>query len=60
MNGGERIADALVAHGIPVIFTLCGGHISPILAAAKARGTAHRRHPARGDGRLRRRCASRG
>jgi thiamine pyrophosphate-dependent acetolactate synthase large subunit-like protein len=38
MNGGERIADALVAHGIPVVFTLCGGHISPILAAAKARG----------------------
>ncbi|MDH5288250.1 MAG: thiamine pyrophosphate-binding protein [Betaproteobacteria bacterium] len=38
MNGGERVADALHAHGIPVVFTLCGGHISPILAAAKARG----------------------
>ena len=38
MNGGERIAEALKAHGIPVLFTLCGGHISPILAAAKARG----------------------
>jgi acetolactate synthase-1/2/3 large subunit len=38
MNGGERVADALHARGIPVVFTLCGGHISPILAAAKARG----------------------
>ncbi len=38
MNGGERVADVLQAHGIPVLFTLCGGHISPILAAAKARG----------------------
>ena len=38
MNGGERVADALHAYGIPVVFTLCGGHISPILVAAKARG----------------------
>ena len=37
MNGGERVAEVLRAHGIPVLFTLCGGHISPILAAAKAR-----------------------
>jgi len=37
MNGGERIAAVLRAHGVPVLFTLCGGHISPILAAAKAR-----------------------
>jgi len=37
MNGGERIAAVLRAHGVPAIFTLCGGHISPILAAAKAR-----------------------
>jgi acetolactate synthase-1/2/3 large subunit len=37
-NGGERVAAALSAHGVPVIFTLCGGHISPILVAAKARG----------------------
>ena len=36
-HGGDRIADALQAHGVPVLFTLCGGHISPILAAAKAR-----------------------
>jgi len=37
VNGGERIAAVLRAHGVPVLFTLCGGHISPILAAAKAR-----------------------
>ena len=38
MNGGERVARRPAAHGIPVLFTLCGGHISPILVAAKARG----------------------
>ncbi len=38
MNGGERIATVLRAHGVPFLFTLCGGHISPILAAARARG----------------------
>jgi acetolactate synthase-1/2/3 large subunit len=37
-NGGDRVAAALQAHGVPVLFTLCGGHISPILVAAKARG----------------------
>jgi acetolactate synthase-1/2/3 large subunit len=37
-HGGDRIAQALVAHGVPCLFTLCGGHIAPILAAAKARG----------------------
>ena len=37
-HGGDRIAEALQAHGVEAIFTLCGGHISPILAAAKARG----------------------
>jgi len=38
VSGGERVAEALRAHGTTVVFTLCGGHISPILAAAKARG----------------------
>ncbi len=38
MNGGDRVATVLRAHGVPYLFTLCGGHISPILAAAKARG----------------------
>ncbi len=37
-HGGDRVADALLAQGVPTIFTLCGGHISPILSAAKARG----------------------
>jgi thiamine pyrophosphate-dependent acetolactate synthase large subunit-like protein len=37
-HGGDRVADALLAHGVRCVFTLCGGHISPILAAAKARG----------------------
>jgi len=37
-NGGERVAAALGAQGVPVLFTLCGGHISPILVAAKACG----------------------
>ena len=38
MHGGERIADVLKAQGVEFLFTLCGGHISPILVAAKARG----------------------
>ena len=37
-HGGERVAAALQAHGVRFLFTLCGGHISPILAAAKALG----------------------
>jgi acetolactate synthase-1/2/3 large subunit len=37
-NGGDRVADVLQAHGVPFVFTLVGGHISPILVGAKARG----------------------
>jgi acetolactate synthase-1/2/3 large subunit len=37
-HGGDHVAAALAAHGVRCIFTLCGGHISPILTAAKARG----------------------
>ncbi|MDZ7592934.1 MAG: thiamine pyrophosphate-binding protein [Rubrivivax sp.] len=37
-HGGDRIAEVLQAHGVPCVYTLCGGHISPILSAAKARG----------------------
>ncbi|MDE3071791.1 MAG: thiamine pyrophosphate-binding protein [Pseudomonadota bacterium] len=37
-SGGERIAEALQAQGVGSLYTLCGGHISPILAAARARG----------------------
>jgi acetolactate synthase-1/2/3 large subunit len=32
------VADALQAQGVQQLFTLCGGHISPILSACKARG----------------------
>ncbi len=38
MHGGELVADVLQAQGVPFLFTLCGGHISPILVAAKQRG----------------------
>ena len=37
-HGGDRVAAALAANGVRFIFTLCGGYISPILVAAKARG----------------------
>jgi acetolactate synthase-like protein len=37
-HGGTLAADVLVAHGVPHLFTLCGGHISPILVAARAAG----------------------
>src|SRR5512134_178748 len=37
-HGGERVAAALAAYGVRFVFTLCGGHISPILVAAKSRG----------------------
>lgn len=37
-HGGDRVAQALQAHGVPCVYTLCGGHISPILSAARARG----------------------
>jgi len=32
------VAGALAAHGVRFLFTLCGGHISPILVGAKNRG----------------------
>jgi thiamine pyrophosphate-dependent acetolactate synthase large subunit-like protein len=38
LHGGDRVADVLRAHGVRCLFTLCGGHISPILSASKARG----------------------
>ncbi|MCJ8499402.1 thiamine pyrophosphate-binding protein [Desulfatitalea alkaliphila] len=37
-HGGHIIADVLQSHGVRHLFTLCGGHISPILVGAKARG----------------------
>jgi acetolactate synthase-1/2/3 large subunit len=38
VHGGDRVAAALKANGVQTIFTLCGGHISPILTGSKARG----------------------
>lgn len=40
MDGGELVARALERHGVRHLFTLCGGHISPILVGAKRRGIA--------------------
>jgi thiamine pyrophosphate-dependent acetolactate synthase large subunit-like protein len=38
VSGGERVAAVLHRHGVPFVFTLCGGHVAPILVAAKALG----------------------
>ncbi|MGE5603524.1 MAG: thiamine pyrophosphate-binding protein [Nitrososphaerales archaeon] len=37
-NGGELLARVLAAQGAEYLFTLCGGHISPILVGCKAQG----------------------
>jgi acetolactate synthase-like protein len=37
-HGGDLIADVLARHGVGYLFTLCGGHISPILTGCQARG----------------------
>lgn len=34
-NGGDVIANVLKNHGVTHLFTLCGGHISPILVGSK-------------------------
>ena len=36
-HGGQLVADVLKSHGVEFIFTLCGGHISPILVASEER-----------------------
>ncbi len=38
MNGGKRVAEVLRAHGVEFLFTLVGGHISPILVESKRAG----------------------
>jgi acetolactate synthase-1/2/3 large subunit len=38
IHGGDRVAEALLGHGARFVFTLVGGHISPILVAARRRG----------------------
>ncbi|KAL3112316.1 hypothetical protein niasHT_012421 [Heterodera trifolii] len=37
-HGGELVAEVLKAHGVRELFTLCGGHISPILVACEQIG----------------------
>jgi thiamine pyrophosphate-dependent acetolactate synthase large subunit-like protein len=38
MNGGEIIARVLQKHGVKFLFTLCGGHVSPIFVSAQNLG----------------------
>ncbi len=38
MDGGEMIASVLTKHGVRFLFTLCGGHISPIFVGAERAG----------------------
>src|SRR5262245_35148154 len=38
MDGGDLVASVLAAQGTPFLFTLSGGHISPILVGCKRRG----------------------
>lgn len=38
MDGGSRVAEILKSQGVQTLFTLCGGHISPILVESKRRG----------------------
>jgi acetolactate synthase-like protein len=37
-HGGDIIIEVLARHGVRHLFTLCGGHISPILTGAAAQG----------------------
>lgn len=38
MNGGNHVAEILKTEGVQFLFTLAGGHIAPILVAAKQCG----------------------
>ncbi len=38
VSGGEIVAGVLERRGVGTLFTLCGGHISPILVESKRRG----------------------
>ena len=38
MHGGDLVVEVLRARGVKFVFTLCGGHISPILTGATAAG----------------------
>lgn len=38
MDGGQIVSEVLFKHKVKFIFTLCGGHISPILVSSKQKG----------------------
>lgn len=38
MNGGVLVGEVLQKQGVRFLYTLCGGHISPILVGAEAQG----------------------
>ncbi len=38
VSGGEVVAGVLERRGVGTVFTLCGGHVSPILVESKRRG----------------------
>jgi len=38
LDGGTRVAEVLKRHGVEFLFTLVGGHISPLLVASKRLG----------------------
>src|SRR5262245_16754200 len=37
-HGGSKVVDVLKRQGVQFLYTLCGGHISPILTAAEQSG----------------------
>ncbi|MEM8860645.1 MAG: thiamine pyrophosphate-binding protein [Chloroflexota bacterium] len=37
-HGGQLVGQVLAKHGVKFLFTLCGGHISPILTGAEEQG----------------------
>jgi thiamine pyrophosphate-dependent acetolactate synthase large subunit-like protein len=38
LDGGDIVSEVLKKHGVKFLFTLCGGHISPILVHSKKKG----------------------
>ena len=38
MNGGVLVGEVLQKQGVHFLYTLCGGHISPILVGAEQQG----------------------
>ena len=38
VSGGELAGEVLARHGVEFVYTLCGGHISPVLVGAEEQG----------------------